>query len=215
MPRLRVACPVQNERAVPTRVTIHFMSPVSTRGDWSRACRRSVLRAFTMVELMVVVVIVGVLAVVGIAVLRGYIHNSKAAEATAMIQSIRAAEERWKSETTTYLDVSSSITSWYPMAVPGSTKYHWVQSTGNDFARWQLLNATAPGPVQCGYAVVAGPPGEQPPALSLNDPPTWPAAPAYPWYVIQAMADVDEDGVAARYAASSFTGEVASENEGE
>jgi Tfp pilus assembly protein PilE len=168
-----------------------------------------------MVELMVVVVIVGVLATVGIAVLRNYIHTSKAAEATAMIQSIRAAQEIWRSETTTYLDVSESITSWYPMDTTGSTKYHWVQSSGNDFQRWQLLNATAPGPVQCGYAVVAGPPGDRPPALSLSNSPAWTTVPSHHWYLIQATADVDEDGVHAWYAASSFTGEVASENEGE
>jgi hypothetical protein len=132
-----------------------------------------------------------------------------------MIQSIRAAQEIWRSETTTYLDVSESITSWYPMDTPGSTKYHWVQSSGNDFQRWQLLNATAPGPVQCGYAVVAGPPGDRPPALSLSNSPAWTTVPSYHWYLIQATADVDEDGVHAWYAASSFTGEVASENEGE
>ncbi len=211
----RMACPVQNERTVSTRVRIHVMSPYRTRVGRPRARRQFALRGFTMVELMVVVAIVGVLAVVGISLTRAYIYKSKAAEATAMIQSIRAAQERWKSETTTYLDVSSSITSWYPMAVPDSTKYHWIQASGNDFARWQLLNTTAPGPVQCGYAVVAGPPGQQPPALSFSQPPTWPATLSYQWYVIQATADVDEDGVHAWYAASSFTGEVASENEGE
>jgi prepilin-type N-terminal cleavage/methylation domain-containing protein len=171
-------------------------------------------RGFTMVELMVVVVIVGVLAVVGITLLRNHIYASKAAEATATIQAIRAAQERWRAETTTYLDVSTDITSWYPMTNPDRTKYHWVQAGHDDFAKWQLLGANVPGPVQCGYAVKAGPPGGTLPTLSLSDPPTWPT-PAYAWYVIQAMADTDADGVKAYYAASSFTGEVASQNEGE
>jgi prepilin-type N-terminal cleavage/methylation domain-containing protein len=191
------------------------MSAELVRGSAWRARFRAAQRGFTMVELMVVVVIVSVLAVVGITLLRAHIYKSKAAEATAMIQSIRAAQERWRSETTTYLDVSSSTTAWYPMATPGRTKYHWVQSDGNDYDRWQLLAPTAPGLVQCGYTVVAGPPGQQPPVLDFSNPPSWTTVPSYHWYLIQAMADTDEDGVQARYAASSFTGEVAMEHEGE
>ena len=168
-----------------------------------------------MVELLVVVVIVGILAMVGISVLRNHAFGAKVTEASAMIQSIRAAEERWRAETTAYLNVSAGLTSWYPMANPGRTKYHWVQDGGNDRERWQLLNPTAPTPVQWGYAVVAGPPGASMPALQLVNAPTWPNPPQYHWYVIQAKGDVDEDGVAAYCAASSLSGEVVCENAGE
>jgi len=176
--------------------------------------RRS-LRGFTLVEMMAVVVIVGILAIVGISVLRNHAFGAKVTEATAMIQSIRAAEERWRAETTTYLNVSTDLTSWYPMGNPGRTKYHWVQTGGANAAQWQLLNPTAPTPVQWGYAVVAGKPGAALPTLQLVNAPTWPSAPQYHWYVIQAKGDVDEDGVAAYCAASSLTGEVACENAGE
>ena len=182
----------------------------------ARHARRG-LRGFTMVEMMVVVVIVGVLAVVGITLLRKHAFSSKSVEAMAMIQSIRAAQERWRAETTTYLDVSATMSTWYPMNIPGRTKYHWLQ-TGNDWQRWRLLNPTAPGPVQFGYATRAGAPGVSPSAegyeLNLSELPAW-GVPHHHWYLIQAKADVDEDGVSAYYAASSFTGEVVSENEGE
>jgi prepilin-type N-terminal cleavage/methylation domain-containing protein len=171
-------------------------------------------RGFTMVELMVVLTIVGVLAAVGITLLRGRVNGAKASEAGGMIQSIRAAEERWRAETTAYLDVSTSIRSWYPMATPSSIRYHWVQSTGSDFAKWQLLDPVVPNPVQFGYAVKAGPPGVRPPDVDLTSPPTYPI-PTYPWYLIQARADVDEDGVPCICAASSFTGEVVCQNEGD
>ncbi|HLV20572.1 MAG TPA: prepilin-type N-terminal cleavage/methylation domain-containing protein [Polyangiaceae bacterium] len=173
-------------------------------------------RGFTLAELMVIVVIVGVLAAIGISLLRNHVFASRSSEALAMIQSIRAAEERWRAENQTYLDVSrGQIDALYPMASPGKTRYHWVQSGGNDFDRWQLLNPTVSGPVQFGYAVVAGPPGaDNLPNLGLADNPTW-ATPTEPWYVIKAVGDADEDGVQAVFAASSFSSEVYRENEGE
>jgi prepilin-type N-terminal cleavage/methylation domain-containing protein len=171
-------------------------------------------RGFTMVELMAVVTIVGILAVVGITLLRAHVFGAKTAEAGAVIQSIRAAEERWRAESTTYLDVSSTMKSWYPMAHPGGTRYAWLQPTGADYAKWRLLDPVVPNPVQFGYAVKAGLPGQRPPALDLTSPPNF-GTPTYAWYVIQAMADVDEDTVECHCATSSFSGEVVCQNEGE
>jgi prepilin-type N-terminal cleavage/methylation domain-containing protein len=182
---------------------------------WSPQCVRWRIRGFSLVELMVVVTIVGVLAMVGISLLRKHVFASRSTEAFAMIQSIRAAEERWRSENQSYLDVSTTIASFYPMSTPGRNRYAWEQSGGSDFARWRLLNPTVSGPVQFGYAVKAGPPGSTDlPALSIATPPVWPV-PTEPWYVIQAVADTDEDGVRAVFAATSFSAEVYSENEGE
>ena len=172
-------------------------------------------RAFTLVEMLVVVIIVGVLAVVCIGLMRKHIYSAKSAEATAMVQSIRAAQERWRAERATYLDVSETITSWYPMGTPGKVKYHWVQTDGHRYTSWMQLNPTAPGPVQCGYAVRAGVARTSPPALAtFSNPPAWPV-PNDNWYLIHAECNVDGDEQAAHYAASSFSGEVASENEGE
>jgi type IV pilus assembly protein PilA len=171
-------------------------------------------RGFTLVELMAVVAIVGVLAVVGVMLVRKQIYSSRTVEASAMIQSIRAAQERWRAETGTYLNVSTTMTSWYPMATPGKSKYAWDQPSGNDYANWRLLNPTSTGPVQFGYTTRAGAAGTTPPNLTITNPPTFTASPE-PWYLIQARGDTNADSVNAMFAATSFSPEVYSENEGE
>lgn len=181
----------------------------------SRASFPRFQRGFTLVELMAVVTIVGVLAVIGVMLVRKQIYSSRTVEASAMVQSIRAAQERWRSETGTYLNVSTSITSWYPMRTPGKAKYAWDQESGSDYANWRLLNPTASGPVQYGYATVAGPGGTTPNVtLSISNPPTWSLS-NEPWYVIQARGDTNADGVVATFVASSFSPELYMENEGE
>ena len=182
--------------------------------------RRRVRRGqagFTLVELLAVVVIVGILAAVGITLLRQFVFSSKTTEVVAMVQSIRAAQERWRAENHSYFDVSPTTESWYPMANPGKTKYHWDQAGHTDYARWRLLAPTAPGPVQAGYAVKAGPPLTQIPAPSTASKPNFPTAAnqTEPWYLIQAKADTDGDGDPAWFVASSLNGEVYIENEGE
>lgn len=171
-------------------------------------------RGFTLVELMVVVMIVGILAVTGIALLREFVFSSKATEATAMVQSIRAAQERWRAESQGYLDVSSTTDSWYPNAKPDKRKFAWEQKTGNDYAKWRLLNPTVTGPVQFGYTVKAGLAGQPMPAALTSEKASWPT-PTDPWYVIHAAADQDEDGTMAIFVATSLNGEIYSENEGE
>lgn len=180
--------------------------------------KRRTQAGFTLVELLTVVAIVLILGVIGIALLRKHVFSTKTTEVVAMVQSIRAAQERWRAENNGhYLDVSTTLETFYPMATPGKTKYHWDQPGGNDYAKWRLLAPTAPGPVQAGYAVKAGPPFTQLPQPSTADKPTWPTAldQVEPWYLIQAKADTDGDGDPAWFVASSITGEVFTENEGE
>ena len=185
---------------------------------------RSTERAFTLVELMVVVVIVGVLATIGVASFRSRIFGSKTSEALAMIQSIRAAEERWRAENLTYLNVSQSG-QWYPAAPAARVRRSFYNSgacgvpmPATDDCRWKLLNPTAIGGTEFGFMVTAGPPGTAmtPPDVSAR-PSSWSNWPANGdnWFVIQAIADWDGDGVYAKFLASSIRGDVYRENEGE
>jgi prepilin-type N-terminal cleavage/methylation domain-containing protein len=176
---------------------------------------------FTLVELMAVVVIVGILATLGIVMMRQHVHFSKRGEAVAMIQSIRAAQEYWRSENQVYLDVSQD--GWYPRdpsAVGvGSEKQSFHYPAGvaahGDNDRWLLLNPTSNGPVRFGYRTNAGLPG-----TDMTTPAVGVAGFAWesnqePWYVIQALGDADADGETSFFMASSLNPELLVINDGE
>lgn len=174
-------------------------------------------RGFTLVELMVVVVLVGVLATLGVVMFRQWVFHTRSVEAFGMVQSIRVAQERWRAEHGAYLDVSTDMTSYYPTATPSRKLWDWRQAAGNDYDRWMLLSPTISGPVQFGYVVKAGAPFTAMAAPSTASQPPWPAGndTLLPWYVIEAKGDTDEDGVPSYYVAASINGEILRENEGE
>lgn len=179
-------------------------------------------RGFTLVELMVVVTIVGILATVGVASLYGYVFSAKTSEALAVVQGIRVAEERYRAENQRYLNVSGRLSEYYPTKTPGREKHAFFRTgPGEEPAdeldeRWRLLAPTVTGPVQFGYSVVAGAAGQDMTVPNTQIKPNWPNAAALsePWYVIEAIGDVNEDGVATMVIACSLNGEVHIENEG-
>jgi prepilin-type N-terminal cleavage/methylation domain-containing protein len=178
-------------------------------------------RGFTLTELMVVVVITGVLATIGFAAVRKHVSSARGAEALNMVQSIRAAQERYRSEHMMYLNVSSPGESWYPVDPTASgnentqSPFFFPVGTGHiDNNAWLALRPTVTGPVRFGYMVNAGAAG-----AAMTDPsggPTivWPT-PTDNWYVIQALGDTDGNGVVSYYRASSLDGEVYVDNAGE
>ena len=123
-------------------------------------------RGFTLVELMAVVVMVAVLATLAVFGVRKYILAAKASEAYTMINAIKAAEEAYKDETFVYLNVSGTLDSLYPNAIPGTQKTHWNNPDGLNYANWQTLGVDSSTVVQFGYAVVAGGAGETHPYRS-------------------------------------------------
>jgi hypothetical protein len=171
----------------------------------------------------VVVIIVGILATLGISSFRARAFGSKSTEALAMMQSIRAAEERWRAENLTYLNVSKS--GWYPTTPTARTRYAFygtgacgIPLPDTDDCRWKLLNPTSIGSTGFVFMVNAGPPSvPMTPPDSNARPLDWAGWPpnADHWFVIQAIADIDGDGVYAKFLTSSIRGDVYRENEGE
>lgn len=59
-------------------------------------------RAFTLIELMIVIAIVGVLAAIAIPAYDYYMRRARKAEAAEMIQSVIAAEQQFRSDFRSY-----------------------------------------------------------------------------------------------------------------
>ena len=184
--------------------------------------RRTNQAGFTLAELMAVVVIVGVLATVGVTYFRRHALASKVTEAQAMVQSIRAAEERYRAENRQYLNVTGTLpppaapADYYPHAPDGLKRQFFRAANDPDpiNRRWWLLSPTTSGLVQFGYAVIAGAAGTNMPAANVQG-----AVPTQAlsdnWYLVQAVADNDGDKIFCVVAGTSVNGEVYVENEGE
>lgn len=172
------------------------------------------LRGFTLIELLIVVVIVGVVATLAVFGVRKYIYASKTSEAINMIGSIKAAQESYRDETFTYLNVSNTLGNTYPMATPGRRKWAWG-GKGAGFQGWMTLGVTTDQPVQFGYSTVAGAAKASVPQPETDRSFNWPGSPTEPWYVVQAKGDLDGDGDFGYFVSSSFNAEIASEDEGE
>ena len=176
---------------------------------------------FTLIELMAVVAMVGILAMLATYSVKKYIASSKTSEAIQMIGSIKAAEETYKDETFSYLDVSTGLSksnAYPPNFSPGRQKAAWG-GAGPGLTGWQQLGVNPSGPVLFAYACTAGPaaigvasPSSDSGNITITN---WPATVTTPWYVVKAYADLAGNGTASSYAvfvSSSFANEIYSAN---
>lgn len=175
-------------------------------------------RGFTLIELMVVVLIMGILAAVGLSSFVQHTAHAKNTQALAVCRSIGVAQERYRTLNGVYLDVSGARTlnNPYPVADPGEVEYHFWGQTGHPtFLNWLELAPEVPVYVQYSFAVAAGLPGEAFPALGVAQAPAWPAAVNDPWYVIKAIGDLDGDNENAFIIMTSFGDRIYQESIGE
>jgi len=172
-----------------------------------RAHRRA---GFTLIEMMIVVVIIGVLAALAIPTFRGYLYASKTTEATTFLGEIRQRQESYRSEHSQYCDVGvrTGAPSFAPATVPGSAPVMWPgDAAGTPVAgRWAQLGAAPDGAVYFQYTTVAGPPGAgNDPTASMGSTLGYNGTDF--WFVAQARADLDADN-------TILTMETYSENSG-
>lgn len=159
-------------------------------------------RGFTLVELMIVVVIVGVLATLAVVAYRKMVLSSHVSEATGMVQNIRVAQESYFSETRQYANVSTTLSTWYPQTNPsyGVGVTAWGAPCGgscNANMDWSMLPVHVDGPVLFGYATVAGPPGQPPVPASIQvngKTVSFPSNPQTDWFIVAAQCDLDNAG---------------------
>lgn len=139
-------------------------------------------QGFTVTELMIAVVIIGVLATIAIPSFTSYIYKARVTEASNFLGEIKQRQESYRNEFGQYCAVNGTDWGNYnPSSIPGIDPVMW-EST----AEWEQLGAAPDGPTRFRYATVAGFPGVSPPTgTNLNDDDHWFAA--------RAEGDLDED----------------------
>ena len=166
-------------------------------------------RGFTLVELMIVVAIIVVLSVLAVGAYRRFTARARTTQAYAMFAEIRAKEESYRAEFSSYYSLSTSETDLYPVLGSAGTEPRpktWVSP-----ASWALIGTRPPSQqLYCGYAVVAAP------ANSWGSSGAYMRSfvntlPAVNWWAAVAMCDNDGvagtlyDGNNARFTTSSLT----------
>lgn len=141
---------------------------------------------FTLIELMIVVLIVGVLAAIAIPAFSQYIHKARMAESVAFLADIKARQEAYKAEFGQFADVSADLNDYTPTTLPtGGDRVSWPADAA--IPNWVQLGADLDAPTRFQYSVIAGIPGGDAAPGVYNLP-----ANEF-WFVARARGDLDGD----------------------
>ena len=184
--------------------------------------RRAPMRArgYTQIELSVVVVVVGILAVLAIVGYRRYTATARSAEAKQVTGGIRMAQEAYKTEKGVYAAVSANDTSYYPAASPGKFVTTWgapcTNCASGDPDGWKKIAVNPGAPVMFGYATVADV-GANSGAISVPAviSPFAALKATDPFYVTVAWGDTDGNGVPCTVTSYSTSTQIVVQSEGE
>jgi type IV pilus assembly protein PilA len=130
--------------------------------------RHGIQRGFTLLELMIVVVILGVLAAIAVMSFMGQFQQAKTSEVQALLRDVAAKQEAYRAEFGQYLNVSGAMAfgNKRPSAAPKQDFGYvaWDPGPAGDPIGdgWRRLGFAPQSAVRYGYVVTAGLPGQDP-----------------------------------------------------
>ena len=92
--------------------------------------RKRAESGYTLIELMIVVMIMGVLAAIAIPTFSSYLYRSRATEATTILGEIRQRQESYRAEVNQFANVNTPN----PSSLPGRNLIQWETQ-----ANWRQL----------------------------------------------------------------------------
>jgi prepilin-type N-terminal cleavage/methylation domain-containing protein len=179
------------------------------------------MRGFTLIELMIVVVIVGVLGSVAVYAYRKQVNRAREAEVMAMLGEMRAKEEAYKTEMGAYLSTNATNDENLVHPVLGACGLAGAvepcpKAVDPRPAQWTTLGLNPHGrQLYCGYVAVAGAAAAVVPAGTRGAAILGAAAQPTPWFYLRATCDLKRTNPAnAEWWTAMNTTSVASANEG-
>ena len=163
-------------------------------------------RGYTLIELLLVVVMVGVLATIALVGYRKWINYARTADTKNILLGLTMGLKAYYDDTGGYLDCSSSYTDYYPIATgPNGRKHTFHNPKHSDYPCWRLFAGDTDSPTTMVFTIRAGnagtgivPPPTKQTKLNFGSPPTT------PWYVLVAEGDLDDNGVHSYFVANSL-----------
>lgn len=190
-----------------------------TRGN--RLPRRLRARGFTLVELLIVVVIIGVLAAIAGPAYSRHRYRALAVEAPEVLSQIVNAQEAYRAEFNMYSDVSNDLTlaspgtngatgslgTWWPaLGAPAAGTGGQVDFYAGLPVAWNQLGVRPRQLVRYSFQTIAGNPAVTPSVGASGNLgyTALPAAAQGQWFYAAAAGDLDSDGTYSRFEVSSL-----------
>lgn len=113
---------------------------------------KKVLAGFTLVELMIVVVILGILAAVAIPAFTRYVKRSKTSEATGNIAKIYQGETAYFNQSSEQSVASFASAPATPSATPSASKYPAQPTAFTGDSGWSAIGFSVDAPLYYQYS---------------------------------------------------------------
>ncbi|MDB4929612.1 MAG: fimbiral protein PilA [Myxococcaceae bacterium] len=116
---------------------------------------KKVLAGFTLVELMIVVVILGILAAVAIPAFTRYVKRSKTSEATGNISKIYQGEVAYFNQASEQSVASFASATQTPSTTPSASKYPAQPTNFTSNSGWSAIGFSVDSPLYYSYVASA------------------------------------------------------------